>query len=142
MAERFLEGYGLGHLLTDSRFATNEERVRHAEQLDGAIAEAIGARTLAANLEIIDKNRLTAHPVQTMADIEADPHWKNLPLTIEVGSPGRPVRMHNVIPHLSTTPGEIRWVGGELGQHNNEIYCSELQISQADLDSLRSRGIV
>jgi len=142
MAERFLEAYGLGDLLRDPRFATNEGRVSHAEQLDSAICDAVGARSLAANQAIIDKNNLTAHPVQTIADIEADAHWKNLHLTVDVGEDGDTVRMHNVIPHLSATPGEIRWPGGQLGQHNEEIYCNELQMSRSDLDSLRSRGVI
>ena len=142
MAERFLEGYGLGELLQDPRFATNEQRVRHAAELDAAVSAAIGALNLDANLAIIEKHKLTAQPVQTIADIEADPHWKNLQLTLDVGGDGQAVRMHNVIPHLSATPGNIRWPGGELGRHNEEIYCDELKMSRGDLDSLRSRGVI
>jgi crotonobetainyl-CoA:carnitine CoA-transferase CaiB-like acyl-CoA transferase len=142
MAERFLECYGLGELLRDPRFATNEERVRHAEELDCEISAAIGARSLAANLEIIETNKLTAQRIQTISDIEADTHWKKLGLTLEVGQGDHAVRMHNVIPRLSATPGEIRWPGGELGQHNEEIYCGEFQMSRGDLDRLRTRGVV
>jgi crotonobetainyl-CoA:carnitine CoA-transferase CaiB-like acyl-CoA transferase len=142
MAERFLESYGLGELLRDPRFATNEERVRHAEELDSEICAAIGARSLVANLEIIENNKLTAQLIQTIADIEADPHWKNLGLTLDVGQGAHAVRMHNVIPHLSTTPGDIRWPGGELGQHNEEIYCGEFQMSRGDLDRLRDSGVI
>jgi crotonobetainyl-CoA:carnitine CoA-transferase CaiB-like acyl-CoA transferase len=142
MAERFLEAYGLGELLRDPRFATNEVRVRHAEQLDSAICVAVGARSLAENQDIIKRNNLTAHPVQTIAEIDADAHWNNLPLTVDVGAGSDAVRMPNVIPHLSATPGEIRWPGGRLGQHNEEIYCSELQMTQSDLDNLRSRGVI
>src|SRR5204862_3051143 len=103
---------------------------------------AIGDRTLAKNLEIIESNKLTAQPVQTIADIEADPHWKNLHLTIDVGQGAQAVRMHNVIPHLSTTPGDIRWSGGALGEHNHDIYCDELKMAQSDLDRLSSRGVI
>jgi len=142
MAERFLESYGLGELLRDPRFATNEQRVRHAEELDSEISAAIGARSLVANLEIIETNKLTAQRIQTIADIEADPHWKNLRLTLDVGQGDYAVRMHNVIPHLSSTPGEIRWPGGELGQHNEEIYCGEFQMSRGDLDRLRDSGVI
>jgi crotonobetainyl-CoA:carnitine CoA-transferase CaiB-like acyl-CoA transferase len=142
MAERFLEGYGLYHLLDDERFASNEARVRHAEELDAAIRDAIGTRTLSANLEIIQKNKLTAHPVQTIADIENDAHWQARQLTLDVGQNGRAVRMHNVVPRLSATPGEIRWPGGDLGEHNEDIYCGELQMTSGDLDALRSRGVI
>ena len=133
---------GLAELLRDPRFATNEARVRHARELDSAICDAVGARSLAENLEVIEKNKLTAHPVQTIAEIEADDHWKNRHLTVDVGENGRSVRMHNVIPRFSATPGEIRWPGGRLGEHNEEIYCGELRMSRGDLDCLRSRGVI
>jgi crotonobetainyl-CoA:carnitine CoA-transferase CaiB-like acyl-CoA transferase len=142
MAERFLDGYGLHRLLEDQRFSSNEARVRHGEELDAAIRGAIGARTLSANMEIIDKNKLTAHPVQTISDIESDAHWQARQLTVDVGQNGRAVRMHNVVPRLSATPGEIRWPGGDLGEHNEEIYCGELHMTSGDLDALRSRGVI
>ena len=57
-------------------------------------------------------------PVQTIADIESDPHWQARGLTLDVPNGSGGVRMHNVVPRLSETPGEIRWAGGELGQDN------------------------
>jgi formyl-CoA transferase len=142
MAERFMKGYGLEAMLADERFATNEARVQHAEELDAAIREAMGTRTLAGNVEVIKRNKLTAHPVQTIADIEQDEHWRARRLTVDAGKNGNAVRMHNVVPHLSETPGEIRWPGGDLGEHNEEIYCGELHLTGGDLDSLRSRGVI
>ena len=46
MAERFLVSYGLGSLLADERFATNEARVDNGAELDEAIERAIASRTL------------------------------------------------------------------------------------------------
>jgi len=70
MAERFLSAYGLEALLADPRFASNEARVLHGRELDAAICDAIGARTVAENLAIIESHKLTAGPVYTVADIE------------------------------------------------------------------------
>jgi len=84
MAERFLQSYGLGHLLQDPRFANNEARVSHATELDAAVRGAIGARTLEENRAIIDANALTAHPVQTIREIEVDPHWRARHLLVNV----------------------------------------------------------
>jgi crotonobetainyl-CoA:carnitine CoA-transferase CaiB-like acyl-CoA transferase len=142
MAERFMKGYGLEFMLADERFATNEARVEHAEELDSAIRDAIGMRTLAGNMEIIKRNKLTAHPVQTIADIERDEHWRERGLMLDIGQNGHAVRMHNVVPRLSETPGKIQWPGGDLGEHNEEIYCGELHMTSGDLDSLRSRGVI
>ncbi|HKB09788.1 MAG TPA: CoA transferase [Vicinamibacterales bacterium] len=141
MAERFLTAYGLDSLLGDPRFATNEARVAHAVELDTAVADAIAARTLAENLAVIDQHQLTAGPVYTIADIERDPHWRARQLTLDVVDERRPVRMHNVVPRLSETPGAIEWAGGALGQDNQRVY-HELGVSCDEQQQLASAGVI
>jgi crotonobetainyl-CoA:carnitine CoA-transferase CaiB-like acyl-CoA transferase len=142
MAERFLESYALGHLLADERFATNEARVQHSRELDAEVAKAIAVRTFEENLEIIRTNSLTAVAVQTVADIERDPHWRIRQLIVDVPNGNSNVRMHNVTPRLSATPGEIRWAGGALGEDNNEVYRTELGLSCDDLNRLKETGVI
>jgi len=142
MAERFLRSYCLGHLLSDPRFESNEARVQHAEELDAEIGAAIAARTLEDNLRIIEANELTAVAVQDVADIERDPHWKARHLLVDVPNGDASVRMHNVIPQLSATPGEIRWSGGALGQHNQDVYHTELGLSCEEMQRLKQSGVI
>ena len=141
MAERFLRAYGLQHLLSDARFATNEGRVTHGAELDVEIARAIGARSLEENLAIIGTSNLTAGPVNTVADIEADPHWQARQLTVEVSGADGGVRMHAVVPRLSATPGHIGWTGGALGQDNRRVY-GELGLSCDEVNGLAARGVI
>ena len=141
MAERFLSAYGLEAMLADPRFASNEARVRHGVELDAAIADAIAARTLGENVAIIDGHKLTAGPVYTVADIEQDPHWRARQLTLDIPDNGRPVRMHNVVPRLSATPGDIQWAGGALGQDNQRVY-HELGVSCDEQKRLASAGVI
>jgi formyl-CoA transferase len=142
MAERFLQAYGLGHLLDDERFGTNEARVQNAAQLDEIIADAIAARTLDESLQIVEAHALTAVAVQTVADIMRDPHWRARELLVDVPNGKHPIWMHNVVPRLSATPGEIRQPGGALGQDNDAVYREELGLSRDDLDELRTEGII
>lgn len=141
MAERFLESYGLEHLLEDPRFATNEARVRHAREVDEAVAEAIASRTLAENMAIVEANGLTAAPVQTVAEIERDPHWTERELVVDVPDETSSVRMHNVVPKLSETPGAIRRPGAALGADNDAFY-REIGLSAAELERLRDDGVI
>ena len=141
MAERFLRSYGLDHLLEDPRFASNSARVAHTRELDDEVARAIEARTLAENIAIIDANHLTATPVQTIADIESDPHWQARGLMVDVPNGSGGVRMHNVVPRMSETPGEIRWVGGELGQDNHAVFGA-LGLSCDEQQRLRASGVI
>ena len=63
--------------------------------------------------------------------------------TLEVEDPDiGPFPMQNVVPRLSETPGEIRWTGPKLGQHNDEVYREVLDLSGEELEDLRERGIV
>ena len=142
MAERFLRSYLLGHLLDDPRFATNEARVQHADDLDEAISLAIASRTFEENIRIIEDNALTAAPVQTVADIEADPHWQVRQLTVDVPNGSAAVRMHNVVPRLSDTPGDIKWPGGAIGEHNVDVYRSELGLSCDEIQRLTDAGVL
>jgi crotonobetainyl-CoA:carnitine CoA-transferase CaiB-like acyl-CoA transferase len=142
MAERFLASYDLVDMLKDPRFATNEARVRHSAELDAAVAGAIQNRTLAENIRIIEENELTAVAVQTVADIEQDPHWQSRQLTIDVPSSEGPVRMHNVFPRFAQHPGTVEWAGGEIGQDNADVYGQELGIGAEELDRLKSAGVI
>ena len=142
MAEKFLVSFSIGDLLEEPRFATNEARVRHATELDEAISNAIRARTLEENMQIIRRNGLTAQPVQSIPDIENDPHWQALNLIVDVADGDESVRMQNVMPKLSETPGEIRWPGAALGEHNEAIYCGELGLSTKQLAELRDAGAI
>jgi crotonobetainyl-CoA:carnitine CoA-transferase CaiB-like acyl-CoA transferase len=142
MAERFLQAYGLSHLLDDERFRTNEARVRHSALLDDHVASAIASRTLAENLRIIEDNALTAVAVQNVADIEEDTHWRERQLLVDVPNGHGTVRMHNVVPRLSATPGAIGWPGGSLGEHNHQLYGHELGLSCDEITQLQSAGVI
>jgi crotonobetainyl-CoA:carnitine CoA-transferase CaiB-like acyl-CoA transferase len=47
-----------------------------------------------------------------------------------------------VVPKLSETPGQVRWVGPRLGQHTDEVMHDLLGLSHEELASLRSDGVI
>jgi formyl-CoA transferase len=142
MAERLFRAYGLIAVLQDPRFATGESRVRHADELDVVIGAAIRSKSLDENRQIIELHALPAVPVQTVAGIERDPHWRARGLAIDVPDGAAGVRMHNVSPRFSATPGGVEWPGGPPGSHNGEIYGRELGISRDDMRQLADAGVI
>jgi crotonobetainyl-CoA:carnitine CoA-transferase CaiB-like acyl-CoA transferase len=60
---------------------------------------------------------------------------------VDVPTRDGPVRMHNVFPRLSGTPGEIRWAGGTLGQDNEPVYC-QLGVTCAEQKDLQALGAI
>ena len=73
----------------------------------------------------------------------ADPHFAAREAIIELPHPKHDnFKMQNVAPKLSGTPGKVEWVGPELGQHNEEIYCGELGYSAEKLQQLKAAKII
>ncbi len=50
--------------------------------------------------------------------------------------------MPGVVPKLSATPGEIRWLGEALGAHNEEVLCGLLGVGNDEITTLRAQGVV
>jgi crotonobetainyl-CoA:carnitine CoA-transferase CaiB-like acyl-CoA transferase len=77
-----------------------------------------------------------------VADIERDPQWQSRQLLLDVPDGAGTVRMHNVVPRLSATPGEITSVGGALGEHNREVYGGELGLERDEIIALEAAGVI
>ena len=141
-AAALFEGLGLGHLLIDSRFATNDARVAHNDLVDAALAGAIGSRSLDEMARLFEAHDLTASPVYDIADITKDPHVIARGMLVDV--PDRQlgaVRMTAPTPRLGETPAAIRWTGPALGAHNREIY-ETLGLGESELRALERDGII
>lgn len=137
MAERVFRAIGKPEMIDDPRFRTNTDRVRNMDACDGAVADFIVARTLAENMAIFEAAEVTANPVYEVDQLLDDPHVAERGVIVEapdadVGS----VLMHNVIPRLSETPGQLRSPAPSLGQHTQEI------LQSIGFDAARIAGLV
>lgn len=141
-AQALFAGLGLGHLLDDPRFATNDDRVRHNDLVDAALGEAIGRRTLDEMLALFETMDLTASPVYDIADITKDPHVAARGILTDVPDAelGQ-VRMVAPTPRLADSPAAIAWAGPPLGAHNREVYGA-LGVSDGELDALGRDGVI
>lgn len=141
-AAALLTGLGLGSMLDDPRFATNDARVKHSVLVDRALAEAIGARTLDEMQRLFEKADLTASPVYDIADITRDPHVVARGILLDVADPELgSVRMVAPTPRLTATPAAVAWPGPALGAHNREVYGA-LGIDDAELQGLQRDGVI
>ena len=71
-----------------------------------------------------------------------DPQYEALDSIISVDDPELgPVKMQNVLFRLSDTPGQVRWSGPSLGEHNEEVY-GELGIGKYELEDLSEKGVL
>jgi crotonobetainyl-CoA:carnitine CoA-transferase CaiB-like acyl-CoA transferase len=143
MVERLFHGLGLSHLLKDPRFATVEQRVKNVKEIDEQVSAAFAKHTLAEHMETIKTLQCTAIPVQTIREIEQDPHWRFRALTLDVEDEAGKVRMHNVFPRFSNTAGEVHWPGRPtIGYDNEAVYCGDLGLAKEDLEKLAAAGAI
>jgi crotonobetainyl-CoA:carnitine CoA-transferase CaiB-like acyl-CoA transferase len=142
VAERIFRAIGRPELATDPRFATNEARLAHVDELDEIIGSWIGAHTLEEVLEAFDREEAAAAPIYDIAQIFADPHYAARGTIATVDDPELgPIRMQDVTPRLSRTPGRIRHAGLPLGAANEEVY-GRLGLSAEELEALRAEGVI
>jgi formyl-CoA transferase len=130
-------------LAVDARYATHSARGENQVELDERIAEWTSTRELAPLLEELAAAAVPAGTVYRAADMLADQHFaaRQSIVNLDHARFGK-FPMQNVFPRLSMTPGEVRWAGPELGQHNREIYQDLLGLGPEQLAELHRGGIV
>ena len=81
--------------------------------------------------------------VYTAPDMLADAQFAAREAIVAVDHPvfGQ-VRMQNVFPKLSETPGEIRWPGPSLGEHTAAVLGERLGLGAERLAALKSAGVI
>lgn len=141
MTERLLATLGRQDLLADPRFRDNEQRLRHVEELDSALGEAIGRRTLQENLAVFDAAGVTAAPVCDISQLLGGEFFASRGVVVDGPAPGGgKVPMHSVVPRLSGTPGGIERPAPALGEHTSEVLAPLLGDQQ--LARLLQEGVV
>jgi crotonobetainyl-CoA:carnitine CoA-transferase CaiB-like acyl-CoA transferase len=122
MAERVFRAIGKPEMIDDPRFRTNTDRVHNIDECDGAVAEFIAQRTLEENMAIFQQAEVTANPVYEIDQLIADEHVQARGIIVEApDEEAGSVLMHNIIPRLSDTPGQLRRPAPGLGQHTGEV---------------------
>jgi succinyl-CoA:(S)-malate CoA-transferase subunit B len=141
---RLLAAMGRSDLAADPRVTTMPARLEHRAYVDGLVATWVGERDAVAALQALAEAEVPSSPVMSVRDLFADPQVsaRHNIMSVAAGALGM-LAMPGVVPTLSATPGQVRWPGPPTpGEHNEEIYCGRLGLSAAELERLRTRGIV
>ena len=140
---RLCEAMGRPELADDPHFATHTARGERQEELDEIVASWTRTVPLAELEPILAEAGVPAGLIYTAPDMIADPHFQAREAIVEVPHPafGR-LKMQNVAPRLSETPGSVRHAGPELGQDNDYVFGELLEFSSDTLADYAGRGIV
>jgi formyl-CoA transferase len=140
---RLCDAMGTPELAKDTNFRDHQARGAHQRELDELIAAwtaTLGTRELLARL---DEHGVPSGLIYRTADMLEDPHFAAREAIVSTQHPhfGR-LRMQNVAPRLSATPGSVRTPAPEIGQHNDEVYGGLLGLDEPARNALRARGVI
>src|SRR3546814_14130070 len=109
-------------MLEDPRFATLVSRNEHEDAVDEAIQAWADRHTVEEVEQAMIEAGVAASRIYTMADIFNDPHYKARDMIVDIPDDvlGK-VKVANVAPKLSDTPGVIRRAGGQPGVDTRRV---------------------
>ncbi|MGE8212751.1 MAG: CaiB/BaiF CoA transferase family protein [Stenotrophomonas sp.] len=140
---RLCEVIGEPQLASDPRYATNNARVAHREELVPYLQQRLRTRPAAQWLEALEKAVVPANPVNRIDQVFDDPQVQARGLRIELPhAGGGSVPMVRNPLKFSATPLQYRQAAPVLGQHTREVLDEVLSIDDARLQALQAQGVV
>jgi crotonobetainyl-CoA:carnitine CoA-transferase CaiB-like acyl-CoA transferase len=124
-------------------FLTAEQQGAGRDHLDQQLREWVATRTAENSLEQMHAQEVVAARVYSAADIVTDPIYaeRNDIITVEDPNLG-PVRMQAVIPRLHNHAGHVWRTGPALGQDNDLVYQTYLELTDERYAQLRAAGTI
>jgi len=134
---------GQENLAQDIRYSTHQARGNNQKELDDVIGSWVGNLSCEEIMKLMEQHGVPAGKIYKAPDMLADPHFKAREAIVKLDHPDYDnFYMQNVFPKLSETPGKIKWVGPDLGEHNNEIYRDWLGFSDNKINNLKKEKII
>ncbi len=130
-------------LLTDPRFATLKDRVKHMDALDAAISGWTRTRTKAALQEIMLAQRVPCAPVRELDEVVNDPHMHQRGALQRVDHPD--------LGEVVLTAGPLRYADSaipditpsrSIGADNEAVFTQWLGLSRPEFEALAAEGAV
>jgi formyl-CoA transferase len=142
MTEKLFRAIDHPEFITDSRFATNANRLKNVTELDAIIAAFIRKLSQQECLQFFQKNGVTVGPVYDMADIEHDPHFLERQIVVELPDDEMgTIPVHSISPRLGVTPGLFRKAAPHLGEDTRDV-LGEIGYAEAEIEAFASSGLV
>lgn len=131
-------------LASDPAYSTHTARGENQFRLDEIISAWTSTLSVGELDALMTEYGVPAGRIFSPADMIEDPHFAAREAIVSIDHPRWPgLRMQNVFPKLSSTPGRVRSLApNTVGQHNAAILGDELGLDAAALDDLAARKII
>ncbi len=137
-----MEKIGRPDMVEKEEYKTGTGRTAHREEINKVFADWALEHTIDECLSILGDD-IPNNRIYNAADIVKDPQFAFRNDIIEVESPkfGK-FKMQNVVPKMSGTPGEVRWLGADLGAFNHEVLHDMLGYSDEEIEKFKADGTI
>ncbi|MFW0786337.1 CoA transferase [Gordonia sp. CPCC 206044] len=142
MFARLAKAMGDPGLASPDRFGPKHARLDARDEVNTIVAQWVGALPRSEVLQRCVEADVPAGPLYSIADIVEDPQYRHRGTITTVDSRIGPLAVPGVIPAMSDTPGEIRWLGNELGSDTESILTTLLARTPDEIAELRADGVI
>ncbi|HLF09356.1 MAG TPA: CoA transferase [Dehalococcoidia bacterium] len=126
----------------DERFASVPGRLRHRQEIDAHLGEWTRQQTNRAVTDTLEAAGVAAGPVYSITGPPSDPHLEAVGYYREVPhSLIGPYRRPGPVWHMSETPVQFRIPTNLLGEHNRDVFCGILGLSEEEYLELERQDI-
>jgi formyl-CoA transferase len=139
--KRMMRAIGRKDLADDPELAGNDGRARQTQRIDQAIEEWTRGHDLDAVLGVLEKAEVPAGRIYSIKDIASDMHYRAREMIERHRLGERDLLLPGIVPKLSETPGETRWIGPRLGEHTDPV-LRDAGYGDEEIAALRARRIV
>jgi formyl-CoA transferase len=140
--KRMMNAIGRPDLANDPALAHNDGRVARTGEIEKVIGDWVAARDLEQVLLVLEKAEVPSSRIYDIADIARDPHYAMRGMIQQFTlADGKPLKLPGIVPRLSETPGDTKWVGPALGEHTAEV-LSALGYGEEQQRELKRRGVI
>jgi crotonobetainyl-CoA:carnitine CoA-transferase CaiB-like acyl-CoA transferase len=129
-------------LASAERYGPIGQRMAARDTVNQIVGAWVGGLDCADVLGQCAAAGVPASLIYSIADIFEDPQYRARGNIQTLDSRIGAVAVPNVIPRLSETPGEIRWLGAGLGDHNDAVFGELLGLDAAALAELRRKRVI
>lgn len=143
---RLMTALGRTDLAADTALASGQGRTAHEDELNEVISAWTSSLTAAEADRVLAAAGVPAGPILDAAAIADDPQYRARdmirPVKVVVEGGAEEVSFPGIVPRIPGAPGDLRWVGPELGEHTDEILTSLLGLAPERLRDLRERKVI
>lgn len=139
----FVKTIGRSDLVDDVRYATDQGRVDHKDEVDNIICDWTRTVTTCEAVSKLTDAHVPVSPVPTFDEVANDPQLLSRQMIVEVEQPlSGKLKVTGSVFKLSKTPGDPSLPSPFLGEHNYDVYSGMLGYTEEEINKLADDGII